>query len=165
MILEAILALAGVSAVASVANIFMKNREVPKESISLKKHLSCDLPVITLSNNGNKFKFLVDTGSNVCHLGITAFNKVKYESVDKVNNNTLGIGGNSTQELSCKAIFTDELGNSYNMELLVSNSFEESMKSIEEATGVMIEGLIGVDFLQKYKYTVDFKTLEVYTRK
>ena len=40
-----------------------------------------------------------------------------------------------------------------------------SANSIEKCIGVKINGLLGTDFLQKYKYTIDFKTLEVYVKK
>ena len=39
----------------------MKNKEVPKESISIKKYMPGDLPVITLYNNDTPFNFLLDT--------------------------------------------------------------------------------------------------------
>ena len=68
MILEAILVLTGVAALGSVVNIFMKNREAPQESISIKKYMPGDLPVITLTNNGVALNFLIDTGSNISHI-------------------------------------------------------------------------------------------------
>ena len=52
MILEIILTFTGVAAVASLANLFIKNKELPKDSISIKKYMPGNLPIITLYNNG-----------------------------------------------------------------------------------------------------------------
>ena len=40
-----------------------------------------------------------------------------------------------------------------------------SANSIEKCIGVKINGLLGTDFLQNYKYVIDFKTLEVHARR
>ena len=47
----------------------------------------------------------------------------------------------------------------------ISAELEETTKYIKENTGVEIHGLLGTDFLQNYKYVIDFKSLEVYARK
>lgn len=165
MILEATLVLAGVSAAASIANLFMKNRQYPRESISIKKNLNGEMPIIELNNGDNTFNFLIDTGSNVCHIGHTSYKKLINCVTNNVINETLGIGGNATQEISCIAPFTDIMGNNYTIEFLVSEGIEGTLGSLEAHTGAKIDGIIGTDFLQNYKYTIDFKTLEVYTNK
>ena len=68
MILEAILILTGVAALGSIVNIFMKDGKITQESISIKKYMPGDLPVITLTNNGVALNFLIDTGSNISHI-------------------------------------------------------------------------------------------------
>lgn len=165
MILEAILILTGVSAIGNIINLFMKNKEVPKESISIKKYMPGDLPVITLYNNDTPFNFLLDTGSNICHICPSVVKNIKYSRIDKSNTETVGLGGKSVQSNNCKAIFTDEKNKEYNINLVISKEFEMSANSIEKCIGVKINGLLGTDFLQKYKYTIDFKTLEVYVKK
>ena len=66
MILEAILALAGTAAIASIVNLFDKKKEV--KPIYMKAQLPGDLPVIALSNNGKMLNFLLDSGSNISHI-------------------------------------------------------------------------------------------------
>ena len=165
MILEAILVMTGLAATASVVNLFMKNKQYPRESISIKKNMDGGMPIIELNNGDNTFNFLIDTGSNVCHIGHTPYKKLINCVTNNINNETIGIGGNATQELSCIAPFVDIMGNNYDIEFLVSEGIESTLGALEVHTGTKIDGILGTDFLQNYKYTVDFKTLEIYTSK
>lgn len=164
MILEAILMLSGVAAVGSVANLFMKKREVPKDSISIKKYMPGNLPVITLTNNGVALNFLIDTGSNVSHICPKVLKDIKYKTKDS-NTSISGIGGMTNESTVCIAKFKDSLSKEYNIKLVISSSLEQSTKCIKEATGVEIHGLLGTNFLQKYKYVINFEELSVYVKK
>lgn len=165
MILEIILTFTGVAAVASLANLFIKNKELPKDSISIKKYMPGNLPIITLYNSGIPFNFLLDTGSNICHICPSVLKNIKIYKWKENNIQTTGLGSESSQSKSCSAKFVDSLNKEYDIDLVVSKEFEHSASNIEAFIGVKINGLLGTDFLQKYKYTIDFKTLEVYVKK
>ena len=165
MILETILTLTGVTAIASIVNLFDKFKGSNNESISIKKYMPGDLLIITLYNNGTPFNFLLDTGSNICHICPSIVKNIKYNSIDEGNTETVGLGGKSIQSNSCKATFTDEKNREYSINLVISKEFEMSANSIEKCIGVKINGLLGTDFLQNYKYVIDFKTLEVHARR
>lgn len=164
MILEAILMLSGVAAFGSIVNIFMKDKEVPKESISIKKYMPGDLPVITLTNNGVALNFLIDTGSNISHICPSAAELVECSNIENSNTRVAGLGAVTQGTSVCSARFKDILGKEYNLQLHISNDLENTVKFIEESTGINIHGLLGTDFLQDYKYVIDFKTLEVYAK-
>lgn len=165
MILTAILALAGVAAVASVINLFDK-KLTPIESISLKKQMPGNLPIIALSNNGNVFNFILDSGSNISHICAEY-----HESLDSTPIGTYesgkvsGFGGTSTGVTMCNATFKDVVGHKYNVNLSISSHLSGVAKSIEASTGVQIHGLLGTDFLRDHNYVLDFKALEVYPQK
>lgn len=164
MILEAILMLSGVAAVGSVANLFMKNKEVPKESISIKKYMPGNLPIITLTNNGIALNFLIDTGSNISHICPKVLKDIKY-TVENSNTSISGIGGMTNESAICKAKFKDSLSKEYDIQLVISSSLEQSAECIKEATGVEVHGLLGTNFLQEYKYVINFDELSVYVKK
>lgn len=165
MILETILTFTGVAAMASLANLFIKNKELPKDSISIKKYMPGNLPIITLYNNGIPFNFLLDTGSNICHICPSILKNLKVYRRKEDSIHTTGLGSECSHSECCSAKFTDSLNKEYDVDLVVSKDFERSASNIEAFVGVKINGLLGTDFLQKYKYTIDFKALEVYVKK
>lgn len=165
MILEAILIFAGIAALGSIVNIFMKDKEVPQESISIKKYMPGDLPVITLTNNGVALNFLIDTGSNISHICSSAASLIELQyTKSDVNREIAGLGALNQGDAVCSAKFKDVLSREYEIELSISKELEETTKYIKKNTGVEIHGLLGTDFLQNYKYVIDFKTLEVYVK-
>lgn len=166
MIVETTLVFAVVAALGSIANIFMNNRNVsntPKKGISIKKYMKSDLPVLTLTNNGIALNFLIDTGSNISHICPSAAELIDHKYLGESKNTTVaGLGGINQGVKVCSATFKDTLSREYNLTLTISEGLEETTKYIESATGFKIHGLLGTDFLKKYKYIIDFKTLEVY---
>ena len=166
MILEAILILTGVAALGSIVNIFMKDGRITQESISIKKYMPGDLPVITLTNNGVALNFLIDTGSNISHICPSAVALIKHKHLGTNNTTKIaGLGAVNQGVAICTAKFKDALSNKYEIQMSISAELEETTKYIKENTGVEIHGLLGTDFLQNYKYVIDFKSLEVYARK
>lgn len=165
MISEVILVFAGVAALGSVVNIFMKNKEVPQESISIKKYMPGDLPVITLTNNGVALNFLIDTGSNISHICPSAATLIELQHTEVDGKREVaGLGALNQGVIICSAKFKDTLSKEYEVELSISKELEETAKYIKKNAGIEIHGLLGTDFLQNYKYVIDFKTLEVYAR-
>ena len=166
MIVEATLILAGVAALGSVVNLFMEKKETHKDSISIKKYMPGNLPVITLTNNGVALNFLIDTGSNISHICPSAATLIECQHIGTdTNAEVAGLGAINQGVTICSATFKDTLSKKYNIQLSVSEDLENTAKYIEESTGVRIHGLLGTNFLQDYKYVIDFKTLEVYTEK
>lgn len=165
MIFEILLVCAGTSAVASVMNVLM-NRKDRKDSLSLKKYMPGDLPVITLSANNVPLNFLLDTGSNISHICPSALELIT-KKVYKGDYNTevAGLGAVTKGVSMCEVSVKDTLNKEYTLHLSVSEQLEETTRYIEKNTGVAIHGLLGTDFLQKYQYVIDFKSLEVYTKK
>lgn len=165
MMLSAILALAGVAAVASVVNLF--DRKVkPIKTVPMEIQLPGNLPVMTLSSNDNALNFLLDSGSNISHICEEYYEALDAELLGTYEEGTVeGLGATNTGITICKAVLKDVIGNEYNVNLSVSNQLSAVAKSIEMSTGVKIHGLLGTDFLKEYNYIIDFQALEVYPGK
>lgn len=164
MIIETIMIFAGVAAIGSLTSVYLHTKKPSNDSISIKKYMPGDLPVITLTNNGIALNFLIDTGSNISHIIPSVLKDIKGNKIQS-NNEIAGIGAVTNESNSIEIKVKDTLSKEYDIILVVSKGLEESAKYIEQSTGVKIHGLLGTDFLQKYQYVIDFKTLEVYAKK
>ena len=164
MIIETIMIFAGVAAIGSLTSVYLHTKKPSNDSISIKKYMPGDLPVITLTNNGIALNFLIDTGSNISHIIPSVLKDIKGNKIQS-NNEIAGIGAVTNESNSIEIKVKDTLSKEYDIILVVSKGLEESAKYIEQSTGVKIHGLFGTDFLQKYQYVIDFKTLEVYAKK
>ena len=162
MMLSAILALAGVAAVASVVNLF--DRKVkPVKTVPMEIQLPGNLPIIALSNNGNILNFLIDSGSNISHICAEYYETLDAELLGTYEEGEVaGLGATNTGVTMCSTTLKDILGNEYKVNLSVSNQLSAVAKSIEASTGVKIHGLLGTDFLKANNYVIDFKALTVY---
>lgn len=165
MMLSAILALAGVAAVASVVNLF--DRKVkPVETVPMEIQLPGNLPIIALSNNGNVLNFLLDSGSNISHICAEYYDILDAELLGTYKDGEVaGLGATNTGVVMCSTTLKDILGNDYKVNLSVSNQLSAVARNIEMNTGVKVHGLLGTDFLKEYNYVIDFKALEVYPNK
>lgn len=165
MMLSAILALAGVAAVASVVNLF--DRKVkPVETVPMEIQLPGNLPIIALSNNGNVLNFLLDSGSNISHICAEYYDVLDAELLGTYKDGEVaGLGATNTGVVMCSATLKDILGNEYKVNLSVSEQLSAVARNIEMNTGVKVHGLLGTDFLKEYNYVIDFKALEVYPKK
>jgi hypothetical protein len=165
MILNVILALTGVAAIASVANLFDKRRAITKTT-PMEIQLPGNLPIIALSSKGNVFNFLLDSGSNISHICAEYYEALDAELLGTYENGEVaGLGATNTGVTLCKSTLKDTLGNEYKVCLSVSKQLSAVAKSIEMNTGVKVHGLLGTDFLREYNYVIDFKSLEVYPKK
>lgn len=162
MMLSAILALAGVAAVASVVNLFDRKIK-PVKTVPMEIQLPGNLPIIALSNNGNVLNFLIDSGSNISHICAEYYEALDAELLGTYEEGEVaGLGATNTGVTMCSTTLKDILGNEYKVNLSVSNQLSAVAKSIEASTGVQIHGLLGTDFLKANNYVIDFKALAVY---
>jgi hypothetical protein len=159
MLLEAVVIIVCILLVALILNRIedRKNRYMSfMESMNLT-----NLPIITLNHNGSKFNFLLDTGSNISHI-----NSILKSSLTCTPcNYTMeisGMEGNSVTTNFCNVEFSykDRI---YEDDFALTN-LESAFNRIKEESGVTVHGILGTNFLQKYKYVLDFDSLIAYIK-
>lgn len=165
MIIEAILVIIAVCAIALVANHFgIGDRKPVFDTISIRESMDlCNLPVITLTNNGQKFNFLFDTGASESHVSKSAIEMMSFRE----SNRTLRVQGFTGSAEACGAKVV-ELGYKeriFPVEVFVSEALDESFAEIKRNLGVQIHGILGNIFFRDYGYVCDFDELIIYAKK
>ena len=120
-----------------------------------------NLPIVSLTNNGQSFNFLVDTGSTFSIVDSVALDKFEYSKKAEVGT-AYGIDGKiipveyaDIKLTSDKTVFEDSF------QILRMDAFD----NIRETEGVEIVGILGSTFLKRYNFIVDFKDLIIYKHK
>lgn len=132
--------------------------------ISFKDSLKLtDLPVITLDNNGEKFNFLLDTGSNISHFNSKAVNLLKdFESIDKEGQSIVTATG--TSEADCWLRIPLGYKNQMFFEDFMLLNLKEAFDTIQKENGIQIHGILGNSFFIKYGYVLDFDSNTIYIK-
>ena len=136
-------------------------KRINKNKISFFETLNLTgLPVITMESNNKKINLLLDTGSNASFINSQIVDELY--SIELIGEQQFVTGINNKE---CET-------KQYNIELLYNGNtfvnefkafdFKASFGHIMEKTGVNIDGIIGSDFLKKYKYIIDYKELIAY---
>ena len=103
--MEIILCLVGTVILGVIIFLIHQCYEVKKFKISFKEALDlCDLPVITLYQNGKRYNFLLDTGSNRSHISVEYIDELKIKYA-KSSTQVSGIEGNSMEVKQGLSVF------------------------------------------------------------
>lgn len=129
-----------------------------KESLDL-----CELPVVTMMNDGNKYNFLLDTGSTDSHISRKASKLISGVLTDK-SLSVHGFSGGESKNQGYK-IRLNYKDREFHIETFISSSLDDSFDWIKKEHGVQIHGIIGNRFLMKYGYILDFYDLKVYAKR
>lgn len=143
--------------------IVNSNKE-PATSVSFKE--SMDLvgyPVITFYIGERKLNFLLDTGSNSSFINKSSLKEdMNYITLNK---GTVVTGFKSDDEV--KPYISLEFyykTRKFEDEFCVVD-LSQSFDTIKRESGVVLHGLLGSKFFQKYKYILDFDELTAYIKK
>lgn len=165
MIIEIIIVLLAVCAIAGIMNLFGVGNRKPKfDTISLKESMDlCNLPVVTFMNNGNKFNFVLDTGANENHISESAMSNMVGEASDR-QIQVQGFTGSaeSNHGKFVDLIYKDRV---FTTEIFVSPALDQSFAEIKQNLGVQLHGIIGSAFLKEHGYVLDFYDLIAYSKK
>ncbi len=124
-----------------------------KESVDL-----IGLPIVTFTNNGQKLHFLLDTGSDDSYIVPSILDKLiivsKHDSKDVIMTagGNVASAGAVTLSISYKNHTFMNLFKISDME----NIFEEAFST----SGIVVHGILGSIFFNKYNYILDFKELQ-----
>ena len=121
-----------------------------------------EMPIVTFYNNGEKFHFLLDSGSNNCIIDSNVLEKMTYKETDKVVK-VVGLEGN-VKEVQCCILPLTYKDKEYEYWYMVVD-MEKAFSVVKNDTGVTLSGLIGTNFFNHYKYVLDFDELKAYPKK
>lgn len=150
---------------AFIVTVIMDIRKKKKTNLTFKDSIhNTGLPIISLKlqipdKTFITYNFIVDTGSTVNVIN-TSYVKDLYSEDIKLNTELYGIGGNSGEAKKYRLYFIND-NNLYSGEF-VSKDLSSSLNYIEEITGYTIHGLIGTNFLEEFKYKIDFSKYQLY---
>ena len=120
-----------------------------------------NLPIVSLTNNGQSFNFLIDTGATLSVIDSNALDKLAYTKVETTGN-AYGVDGNIVPveyariELNHEKIkFVDEF------QIMRVEAFD----NIKESNKIEIVGILGSTFLKRYNFTINYKDLIISAKK
>ena len=140
---------------------YCKTKRINKNKISFFETLNLTgLPVITMESNNEKINFLLDTGSNASFIDINIIENVDSIKLEDKNQFVTGINNKE-----CKTESYD-VSLKYKDNVFINEfkafDFDASFGHIMSKTGVRIGGIIGGDFLKKYKYIINYDEFVAY---
>lgn len=167
MVLKIIIILLIVCVAALVAHTIDKIKERERNKMSFMEAFNLtEMTIVTFFNNGHKLNFLLDTGSNDAYISKFASKiaGLSYEAIPTLGTNVTGSVGQCacTEAIRIPLTYKDY---TYNTDLFVLDSLDESFKSIKESDGVQLHGILGTLFLQKHNFVLDFDELVAYKKK
>ena len=163
MVIEYIL----VATIIAAACIVYKaaNKVDNKNSISFMETFNLtEIPIVTFLAGDAKINFLLDTGASKSFISPSASKLI-------VGKEAIGsmdvISATGTENMTCKMIETvlSYKDRDYEVKLFVNKGLETSFKDLKAEKGVVLHGVLGADFLDKYSYVLDFEKYLAYPKK
>ena len=120
------------------------------------------LPLIVTSGKLKNLCFLIDTGSthNTLFDFVYEHFKREFKLLDDTYK-TMGIEGHYQEVPMIEATFNFE-GKDYSSVFAVLDA-SDAVKNVQDEFGIQIHGILGIEFLIKNKWIIDFEKLEVRT--
>lgn len=141
--------------------VFYRDKKENKMSFQETFDLT-NLPIATFYNGKHKLNFLLDSGSDSCHINNVLLDKLIATSVETKKSLT-GVTGSSQ---TCEAVNMDIVyhGIKFNCDFLASD-LTNAFNVLKKNSGVQLHGILGCDFFERYKYILDFKEMAFYSKK
>ena len=117
-----------------------------------------ELPIVTLISNGREFNFLVDTGSNKSHLKIGIAGAMDAVKIDTESNAVITTGNGKVQHYGYYDVKFSFGKNHFVVQRFEVMDLEETFSD----WGIAVHGILGIDFLMKLGYKIDFTTNTMY---
>lgn len=120
------------------------------------------LPIVTFTQGDNELNFILDSGANYSIIDSNALKPLEYEKIKSTTNLT-SISGNT------ESVSMVDMKFNYK-EMQFSDKFQiidtvKSFNKIENMYNIKVHGLLGNNFMCKYKYVLDFDAMIAYTYK
>lgn len=161
--LSLLIALLSLIIIIAISIWYTKTKRKNKNKISFFESLNLvGLPVITMQSNNKTINFLLDTGSNKSFIDSRIIDELDSSKIENKTAFVTGINNKSSETVYylLKLKYKD---NAFVNEFQSFN-FEKSFGHIMEKTGIRIDGIIGGDFLKKYKYIINYEEFFAYNK-
>lgn len=123
-----------------------------------KSYKEVGIPVITLTNNGKQFNFLVDTGANYCIINESHLTEFEYKEL-KGEGTIFGMEGNVQKTNFVQASLY------YEKDEFVANfqvlDISGALDRINKQYGITVHGVLGSEFLEENRSKINFIEHEV----
>lgn len=134
----------------------------PKEVMSFRQGFDLtELAIVTFYQKDKKLNFLLDSGASKSTIDIGVIDSIEH-TPSKTISTIMGIEGNKQMVRSCivKLTYKDT---DYMCDCLVFD-MSKMLQEIKVSSGVIIHGVLGTEFFNKYKYVLDFDELIAYSK-
>ena len=118
------------------------------------------LPIVSLTNNGQTFKFLIDTGATLSVVDSKVLNKLDYSELG-IKGNAYGIDGNIVNV--DYVIMALSHGNTKFVEQFQVMRLD-AFDNLRKTDNIDLAGILGGEFLKRHNFVVDYKKLIAYTK-
>ena len=162
-IISSLLMLGLVAFIAFIVNLIMRARSSPEhDKMSFREAMDLvSLPIVTFKQGDIKLNFLLDTGASFSVINEGSLEGIVYSKTN-MEGYLYGIEGNKTK---CSYV---DLNLSYKdkhyRESFQVADLSVSFGNIKESSGVVLHGILGSSFFEKYKYILDFQELVAYSK-
>lgn len=119
-----------------------------------------NLPIVSLTNNGQTFKFLIDTGATLSLVDSNILDKLDYSKLD-IKGTAYGIDGNVVNvDYVAMTLSHGDTEFTEQFQVMRLDAFD----NLREADNIDLVGILGGAFLKRYNFVVDYKELIAYTK-
>lgn len=135
------------------------------EAYSFQEYMDItELPILVMENNDKKFKFILDSGSNGCHLDKRAFESMTIENEETVKNSQTATGAGVVDSSVHKCTAKLKL-NKYVFQIPFSvEDLKDAFDYIKKQDGLTVHGILGSNFLSANRWVLDFANNTAYMR-
>ena len=118
------------------------------------------MPIISFENNKKWINMLLDTGSTNSIIDTNKLPELEYENIEGGKSNVFGLDGKSRSG-GCVILPFQYKHDVYSIECM-SMDMSSTFNRMKQEHGIVIHGILGTDFLEKYKYVLDFNEMVAY---
>ena len=129
-----------------------------KDAYSFAEHIDLlEEPVIVMENNGKKLRFILDSGSNGCHIDKRVLEDLELESSSTESNSSeIATGGGVINSSTEKCTLKLKLRN-YRFQVPFNvTDMSAQFDFIKDNEGVLLHGILGANFLSANGWVLDF---------
>lgn len=134
---------------------------IRKQTLKIEKKCVGQTPVLRFIHNDKYVYFILDTGCSRSLINKSVVDSFKGIRRSDIDVSMQGIGGNSIASEIITTSLTDDFSNTYIVNFMISDALEGIIATVLE-DDILVSGILGVDFMQNYNLSIDFKNLNVY---